>query len=267
MPNAASPPLAASRDLPAVRAITVADLKDAVARGIEDFRARPTHVIFLALIYPVVGLLLARMTSDAQLMPLFFPVAAGFALLGPFAALGLYELSRRRERGEDPSWSDALGVLRAPSILALAELGLALAAIFVAWLFAAQWIAGAMIAQAMGDAATMSSYGAFLSAIVSTPAGWALIVAGNLAGLCFALAAFAISVVSFPFLLDHDASVGTAVATSLRAVAKNPLVLGLWGLFVALVLAAASLPLFIGLAVAMPILGHATWHLYRKVVA
>ena len=266
MPDIASSPLDISHAPPDVRVLSVADLKDALARGVDDFRANPTHVIFLVLVYPFAGLLIARMTADANLMPLFYPMAAGFALLGPLAALGLYETSRRRETGREPHWRDALGVLKSPAIWSIAAMGGVLAGIFVAWLFAARWLAGAMIGDVMDDPAAMASYGDFLHAIVASPAGWALFAASNFVGLLFAIAAFSISVVSFPLMLDRHTGYAAAMATSLRAVAKNPMVLGLWGLFIALALALGTLPFFIGLALVIPVLGHASWHLYRKVV-
>ena len=246
---------------PEIRTIAVADLAYAVRRGVEDFSAKPSHVIFLTVIYPVVGLMLARMTTDSALMPLFFPLVAGFALLGPFAALGLYELSRRRERGEEPHWSDALHVAKSPSFGSIVGLGAILMLVFVGWLLAAHWLATSML-----GGFDMDNYAHFIRQVLTTEQGWTMIVVGNLVGLMFAFVAFAISVVSFPLLLEHNVGIAAAVATSLRAVAANPLIMALWGLFVAVVLALASLPLFIGLAVAMPILGHATWHLYRRVV-
>ena len=246
---------------PDIRRISIADLSAAVRRGIADFSAKPSHVIFLTVIYPVVGLILARMTTDSALMPLFFPLVAGFALLGPFAALGLYELSRRREQGEEPHWSDALHVFRSPSFGSIVALGAILTGIFVAWLLVARWLANSMLA-----GMEMDSYGHFVQQVLTTEQGWVMIVVGNIVGLAFAVVAFSISVVAFPLLLERNVGVGAAIQTSLRAVAANPLTMALWGLFVAVVLAVASLPLFIGLAVAMPILGHATWHLYRRVV-
>src|SRR5258707_15224823 len=125
---------------PIVRKIGFADLKDAVAKGIDDFSAMPTHLIFLAIIYPLVGLFLARMTFGYDVVPLLFPLAAGYALIGPFAAIGLYELSRQREKGLDISWEDAFDVLHSPSRDAIAALGFLLLAIFIFWLAVAQAI-------------------------------------------------------------------------------------------------------------------------------
>jgi len=249
------------RTRPIVRTIGVADLKDALARGIADFSAMPTHAVFLCLIYPIVGVVLARLTLGYDLLPLLFPLAAGFALVGPFAALGFYELSRRREEGLDISWQDAFDVLHSPSRGAIALLGVLLLAIFAIWIAVAQAIYVANFgyepAAAIAD---------FVRQVFTTPAGWTLIVVGNVVGFLFAVAALAISVVSFPLLLDRDVGAVEAVLTSLRAVAANPVTMAIWGLIVALALVIGSLPFFLGLAIVVPVLGHSTWHLYRKVV-
>ena len=197
----------ANRVRPTVRIIGLRDLKDALARGIADFSAMPTHAVFLCLIYPIVGLLLARLTLGYEVLPLLFPLAAGFALLGPFAAIGLYELSRRREQGLDASWQDAFDVLRSPSRGAIAALGLLLLAIFVIWIAVAQAI---YIANFGYEPA--ASIPDFLHQVFTTPAGWMLIIVGNLVGFLFALAVLTISVVSFPLLLDRDVGRGRSGA-------------------------------------------------------
>jgi uncharacterized membrane protein len=246
---------------PIVRKIGVADLKDAVAKGIDDFLAMPTHVIFLAVIYPVVGLLLAAITFGYDLIPLLFPLAGGFALIGPFAAIGLYELSRQRERGVEVSWKHAFGLLRYPSLDAIAAMGLVLMIVFLIWLATAQ-----LLYQSLFGYALPESIRQFLSDILTTPAGWTLIIAGNGIGFLFAALAMTISVVSFPLLLDRDVGVIVAMHTSVGAVLRNPLMMAVWGLFVAAALVIGSLPFFVGLAVVLPVLAHSTWHLYRKVV-
>ena len=246
---------------PIVRKIGVADLKDAVAKGIDDFLAMPTHVIFLAVIYPVVGLLLAAITFGYDLIPLLFPLAGGFALIGPFAAIGLYELSRQRERGVEVSWKHAFGLLRYPSLDAIAAMGMVLMIVFLIWLATAQ-----LLYQSLFGYGLPESIRQFLSDILTTPAGWTLIIAGNGIGFLFAALAMTISVVSFPLLLDRDVGAIVAMHTSVRAVLRNPLMMAVWGLFVAAALVIGSLPFFVGLAVVLPVLAHSTWHLYRKVV-
>lgn len=245
-----------------VRKIGFADLKDAIAKGVDDFMAMPTHVILLSVIYPIVGLLLARLSFGYDMMPILFPLAAGFALLGPFAAIGLYELSRRREEGLDTSWKHAFEVARSSSADAIFALALMLVILFVAWLAVAQALYQSLFGYGPPD-----SIRQFLNQVFTTREGWTLIIVGNAIGFLFAVAAFSISVVSFPLLLDHDVGAVVAVHTSIKAVLLNPIVMAAWGLFIAIALVIGALPFFVGLAVVMPILGHASWHLYRKVVA
>jgi uncharacterized membrane protein len=247
---------------PAVRSIGLADLKEAVAKGYDDFNAMPTFAVFLGIIYAVLGLILFRLSFGYEVLPLVYPILTGFVLLGPFAAIALYGVSRRREQGLEVSVEDLLEVFRSPSIGAITRLGLVLLAIFVAWLIAAQ----TMYAQIMGGAEP-TSLGEFARQILTTPAGREMIVVGNTVGFVFALLVLVISVISFPMLVDRDVSAGTAVRTSVRAVGANPLTMAMWGLFVALALVVGSLPFFFGLAVVFPVLGHATWHLYRRTVS
>ncbi len=248
---------------PAVQRISLADVGDALRRGWQDFLAAPTQLLFLGLLYPLVGLFAARATGGGDAMALFYPLVAGLSLMGPVAALGIYEISRRRERGWTVSWLDAFSVLRSPAILSIAALGLMLLVIFGAWVLAAQLIYEATL----GRVAQPSSVGEFVRLVSGTPEGWQLILWGNAVGFLFAALVLSLTVVSFPLLLDRDVGSGVAVRTSLRAVAANPVPMAAWGLVVAVLLLLGSLPLFVGLAVAMPVLGHGTWHLYRKVVA
>jgi uncharacterized membrane protein len=247
--------------IPSVRKIGLPDLGVALRQGWDDFKAFPSHAIILCVIYPILGLALARLVLGYAVLPLLFPLAAGFALLGPFAAIGLYELSRRRERGESATISDAVGVLRSPSFGAMLGLGVILLTLFVVWVAVAQ----AIYVSTFGytPAADIPD---FLGRVLTTPQGWMLIVVGCGIGFLFALVAFCLSVVSFPLMLDRNASVADAILTSLRAVAANPVAMAGWGLIVAALLIVGCIPAFLGLAVTVPVLGHATWHLYRKVV-
>jgi len=244
-----------------VRKIGLSDLSDALRLGWEDFKAVPTHAVVLCVIYPVLGLVLFRLVVGYSVLPLLFPLAAGFTLIGPFAALGLYELSRRRERGEEAAAWDAMQVLRAPSFGAMLELGVLLLVLFGAWIAVADAIYVATFGHA--PAATIPD---FASRVLTTPEGWSLIIIGCGVGFLFAVVALCVSVVSFPLMLDRHATAIDAIRTSLRAVRENPFAMAVWGLMVAVLLAVGSLPFFVGLAVVLPVLGHATWHLYRKLV-
>ena len=246
---------------PVIRTIGLSDLHRALQLGWEDFKAVPSHAIILCVIYPVLGLVLARTVLGYSVLPLLFPLAAGFALLGPFAALGLYEMSRRRESGAQATAWDALEVLRSPSFGAMLGLGVLLLALFVTWVATAQAI---YIAAFGYEGATGISD--FFTRVLTTSQGWWLIVVGCGVGFLFALIALCISVVSFPLMLDRHTGAGEAIATSIRAVLRNPAPMAAWGLIVAGLLVLGSIPFFLGLAVVIPLLGHATWHLYRKVI-
>lgn len=244
-----------------VRRIEVADLKDVLVKGFEDFGANRTDVMFLCVTYPVIGVVLARMAAGYEMLPLLFPLASGFALIGPVAAIGLYEMSRRREEGHQATWSDAFGVVRSPSFGGIAALGLMLIGIFALWLAAAFTIYHVTLGPALPV-----SVGAFAHDVFQTSAGWAMIGLGVGVGFLFALLVLVISVVSFPLQLDRNVGAGRAVRTSILAVRANPGPMALWGLIVAGTLVAGALPVFLGLIIVLPVLGHATWHLYRKVV-
>ncbi len=246
---------------PVVRKIGPSDLKEALSRGFDDFWAMPSHLLFLALIYPIAGACLAALTFTNNALPLLYPLASGFALLGPLAAIGLYEISRRREMGLEPTWQDAFAVLRSPSIPSILALGVVLLVIFFAWMTTARMLYESLFGYAAPD-----SYTRFVNEVLTTPQGMRLILLGNILGFIFAAVVLSISVISFPLLLDRDVGAAVAVQTSIRAVMANPLTMALWGVIVAGGLLLGSLPLFVGLAVVMPVLGHATWHLYRHVV-
>jgi uncharacterized membrane protein len=246
---------------PRVRRITADDCLSALKEGLDDFMAVPTYPIFVGLFYAVAGIALFAMTSFGNALHLAFPLAAGFALIGPFVAIGLYEMSRRRERGLAVRGRDALTVVRSPALPSILAFGLLLLAIFAAWMFAAELIYMWLYGPNPPVAAT-----SFLHDVLSTGRGWALIAVGVLVGFCFAALALALSVVSFPLMLDRDVGLVPALEASWRVTQTNPFAVALWGLIVAVVLVLGSLPLFFGLAIAMPVLGHATWRLYRKAI-
>ncbi len=244
-----------------VRHISVGDVMDAVIQGHEDFHASRTDVVFLCFLYPILGFALAWMASGDELVQLLFPLASGFALVGPLAGIGLNEMSRRRELGAEVNWSDAFGVLRAPSIGAIAMLGTILVVIFLAWLA----VANAIYLVTLGPAPPVS-LGGFVHDLFYTRAGWEMIVLGCGLGFLFAVVVLCISVVSFPLLLERKIGLGTTIRTSISVVRTNPVPMAVWGMIIAGGLVLGSIPIFLGLVVVLPVLGHATWHLYRKVV-
>jgi uncharacterized membrane protein len=256
----ASIPASASA-VPSVRKIKFTDLTDAIAKGVGDFNAKPSHPLFIGLIYPFAMLLAVGVTLNQKLLPLAFPLVSGFALLGPFVALGLYELSRKRERGEAISWRDAFAVSTSPAWPEILKLGGLLLALFLLWMGAAATLYFLTI-----GGVPISSLGDFVDRVFTTEEGWTMIVLGNGAGFIFAVVVLSISVVSFPMLLDRHVDAGTAVTASVAAVKANPVMMAIWGLIVVGSMVIGAMLLLVGLVVVMPVLGHATWHLYRRVV-
>jgi len=246
---------------PEVRRIDLADIRDALREGLADFGAFRTDVIFLCIVYPIAGIVLSRIAFGHGMLPLIFPLASGFALIGPLVAVGLYEMSRRRERGVHTNWLHAFGVVRSPAFGAMLMLGLLLLAIFALWQVAAFAIYNATLGPAMPTSLT-----SFVADVFTTKAGWIMIAAGDGVGFLFAAVVLTISVVSFPLLLDRDVGLSTAIVTSVRAVRANPGPMAAWGLIVAAALVVGAIPVLLGYAIVIPVLGHATWHLYRKVV-
>jgi len=247
---------------PEIRTITFADLRDAVRSGLDDFNAFPSHGAFLVVIFPAVGLVLWGLSVGANLLHLVYPMIAGFALLGPIAAIGIYELSRRREQRLPVSWTNILDILHSPSIGAIAILSFFLFLIFAAWIGTAEFIYAANFGSAVP-----SSIVDLVTQVFTTASGRRLLIVGTAAGFVFAVVSFAMGVVSFPLLLDRQVGAPTAVATSIRVVSKNPVTMAAWGFFIAASMAMGSLLFLFGLTVVLPVLGHASWHLYRKVVS
>ena len=249
-----------------VRSLTNADLQWALGEGWADFKAKRGDLILLPFLYPLAGVVAAVFAFNTNLLPLLFPLAAGFALVGPVAAAGFYELARRREAGIDAGWWHFLDPLRGRSRLPIAMLTVMLAAIFVAWMGVAQAIYGATL-----GTLSPQSPADFVAGLFGTAQGWTMIIVGNLIGALFAVITLALSAFSFPMVVDKSSS-GTidavaAVATSVSAFQRSPAVMIGWGIRVAIILFLAALPLFVGLMVALPVLGYATWHLYTRAVA
>jgi uncharacterized membrane protein len=247
--------------LPKVNRIGEADLNWALAEGWNDFRARRGDVLLLPLIYPLAGFAAAVLALNRSFLPMLFPAVAGLSLLGPAVAVGFYELARRREAGLESSWGHFIDPLRGRGRGALGLLSIGLLVLFAAWLGAASVIFHATI-----GAAGPLSFSDFVHRLITTQAGWTMIVVGNLVGLVFAVASLALTLVSFPMVIDRAVSAETAVSTSLRAVAANLAITASWGLRVAALLLVGCLPLFLGLPIILPVLGYATWHLYTRLV-
>ncbi|WP_108396760.1 DUF2189 domain-containing protein [Devosia submarina] len=248
-------------DMPMIRTISTSDVFDALRQGAADFWEKPSHYAMLVLIYPVIGIVLTVRMNGYHTWPLLYPLIGGFALIGPFAALGLYEISRRREQGLDTSWHHAFDALRSPAIGSIAALGAMLLVLFTLWLTSAQ-----ALYESMFGSSPPRTLPALFGQVLGEPAGMSLLIIGSALGALFALVTLCTTVIAFPLLLDRDVGAYVAVETSFRAVLRNPVPLLVWGIIVGAGLFLGSLPLFVGLAVVIPIFGHATWHLYRKLV-
>jgi uncharacterized membrane protein len=254
----------------AVRQIHASDLRAALAEGWSDFREKRGDILVVGFIYPLIGLLVAALALNDQLVPLAFPICAGLSLLGPAVAVGFYELARRRERGEQSDWSHFLDAFdRHGSSIAIATL--LLAVVFAAWLsvawllYTATFGTGTYYMWSVNHGETVALQD-FVSRLFTTRDGWTLILVGNLAGAGFAILVLAMSIVTFPMLVDRNVDVPTALGVSLRAFAANWRVLLGWGAIVGALLVLGSIPAFVGLAVVLPLLGYATWHLYTRIV-
>jgi len=246
---------------PQIRKIHISDLGDVLRAGFSDFWDKPSHYAFIGFIYAIVGVALALWSSGTNALPMIFPLASGFALLGPLAAIGLYEISRRKEQGLDTSWVHAIDVLRSPALPSIIAVGIMIFAIFYLWLAMAE-----SIYQATMGMSAPTSIAELLDRVFTTAGGTQLILWGCGIGFLFALFTLATTFIAFPLLLDRDVGAFAAIETCVRAFFANPVPILAWGLIVAVLLVIGSIPFFVGLAVVVPVLGHATWHLYRKLV-
>lgn len=236
-----------------------ADLKAALAAGWVDFRACPAFGLFFAGVYVAAGLFLYFALFNRGEVAWLVPAAAGFPLLAPFVAVGLYEVSRRREAGLPMSWGAVLGALRGRGDEQIVSMGALVFVAFGFWLMIAHGIFAVFLAE--------SGIGTESLALFATTAGMMMLVVGGAVGAVLAWAFYAVTVVSLPMLVHREVDFLTAIIVSLAVVRSNPLTMLIWAAVIAITLFAAMLPAFLGLLVVLPVLGHATWHLYRRAVS
>ena len=246
---------------PVVRRIKVADIAEALGLGLRDFQAMPFYGLLFGALYASGGNVILLCLTAFGLVYLAYPLAAGFALIGPFVAIGFYEVSREREAGEKPSLHSIWSTVKSRS--EIGWMAFVTLFIFVIWMYQVRLL----IALLIGLNASFSSLHEFITVVLTTNEGLVFLAIGNAVGAALSLVLFSLTVVSFPLLLDRDVDFVTAMITSVRAVVTSPLPMISWAAVIVVLLIASALPYFLGLLVTLPVLGHTTWHVYRRIVA
>lgn len=246
---------------PVVRRVTVPEIVESLAEGLRDFQNAPLYGLVFGAIYAAGGNIVVLSAFALGLGYLAYPLAAGFALVGPFIAVGLYEVSRRRETGEPLSWGAVLSAIWAQGRRELGWMAFVTLFIFVIWMYQVRLLIALML-----GLRSFSSLHEFLTVVTTTPEGWVFLLVGHISGAVLSLVLYTLTVVSFPLLLDRDVDFVTAMITSVRAVVTSPGPMIGWAAVVVILMIVACLPAFLGLLVVLPVLGHATWHLYRRIV-
>lgn len=246
---------------PVVQPIAAADIAEALGQGLRDFQAMPWLGLAFGALYAGGGIAIVLSLTAFGLVYLAYPLAAGFALIGPFVAIGLYEMSRRREAGQPVTVGAIWSAVRSRG--EIGWMAFVTLFIFVIWMYQVRLL----IALLLGLNASFSSLQQFITAVLTTNEGLLFLAIGNGVGAVLSLILFSLTVVSFPLLLDRDVDFVTAMVTSVRAVVKSPLPMIGWAAIIVMLLIVSSIPYFLGLLVTLPVLGHATWHLYRRIVA
>lgn len=246
---------------PIVLQISTADVVEALGKGLRDFQARPFYGLLFGALYAAGGILIVLSVTEFGLVYLAYPLAAGFALIGPFVAIGLYEVSRRRELGQPSSLHGIWSVMKSRS--EIGWMAFVTLFIFILWMYQARLL----VALFLGLNASFPSLQQFIAVVLTTSEGLIFLMVGNMIGAVLSLILFSLTVVSFPLLLDRDVDFVTAMITSVRAVVTSPVPMIGWAGVIVVLLIVSALPFFIGLLVTLPVLGHTTWHLYRRVVA
>lgn len=244
-----------------VNTITYTDVVKSLRDGLRDFQRAPLYGLFFGFVYAAFGWLLLYLMIGVGLGSYVYPMATGFALVAPFAAAGLYEVSRRIEAGEPLSFGAVLGCVFGRGGKAVGVMAIVTTFSYIIWLD----IAAALYV--MFFSMKPPRFMALLDAILTTPRGFVFFVVGNGVGAVLALIVFSIMAVSLPMVFDRDVDFVTAMITSVKSVLANPKPMLLWCAIIGALVGLSIASVFVGLLVTLPILGHATWHLYRRVVA
>ncbi len=249
------------RGAPRVNKVTAEDITASLKAGVSDFLARPVMSGFFGLFYALFGIVVVWCLVWLGQVWMIIPAAVGFPLIAPFAAAGLYEMSRRLQTGEGFGWSDILTVMANQR---KREMGwMAFVTLFVFWVWMYQvrlWLA--IILQD----SSFSDFDGFLTIVFFTPEGWTFLAIGTCVGAFLSAVLFTVTVVAMPMLLDRETNFVTAMLTSIRVVTENPVVMLTWAAIISVTMLVSLLPAFLGLIFTLPILGHATWHLYQRAV-
>ena len=254
--NSPSPPV------PVVNSITFGDIRHCLRLGLSDFFRAPQFGLFFGGIYWLGGLLILASLTVIDMPWMIIPVAIGFPLIGPFVAVGLYEVSRRLYDGQPLVWSDILLVVVRQRERQLSWMAFVVLFIFWMWIYQVRLL----LALFLGFK-SFSTIPKFVEVITSTPEGLAFLAVGTIIGGILALLLFSATVISMPLLLERELDFITAIITSFKTVIANPVPMIAWGLVVAGLAILSMLPAFFGILIVLPVLGHATWHLYKSAIS
>jgi uncharacterized membrane protein len=248
--------------MPKVNEISIGDLAEVLRKGLSDFMRAPQFGLFFGGAYAIGGIIIALSLTTWNIPWMIYPVAIGFPLIGPFVAVGLYEVSRRLESGKPLVWREILGAVWLQRQRELAWMAFVMLFVFWVWMYQVRLLVAIILSRM-----SFSTLDRFIEVVFTTPQGWTFLAIGHVVGAILSLVLFSITVVSIPLLLDREADFVTAMITSVKTVISNPVPMIGWGIFVTLAVIVSSIPVFLGLLVTLPVLGHATWHLYKKAVA
>lgn len=254
--------LTPQQPMPEIRTVTADDITASLKAGFSDFLARPFMSGFFGLFYALFGILMVWVLVWLGKIWMIIPAIVGFPLVAPFAAAGLYEMSRRLQNGEPFGWSEILTVMANQRKREMGWMAFVTLFIFWVWIYQVRlWLA--IILQN----ASFSDFDGFLHTVFFTPQGWTFLAVGTCVGAFLSIVLFSVTVVAMPMLLDRETDFVSAMLTSVRVVTENPVVMLTWAMIISATMLLSLVPAFLGLIFTLPILGHTTWHLYQRAVS